>query len=154
MSDAAFPINTHARAATLIHEVSHLHGNTEDIAYLDSGRPFVDLIGTASPAATDLKTALTELQDTALSTKTPYTQLFNVLNPDNGEWEDLGSTVNDDTDRVKDHILSLTGQDNLAGARTIFKKDPMIRLAVQLANADSVTWLISHLGRQLHTSIP
>jgi hypothetical protein len=154
LSDAAFPINTHARAATLVHEVSHLHGNTEDIAYLDSGRPFVDLIGTASTAAIDIKTALTELQDTALSTKTPYTQLFKVLNPDDGEWEDLGSTLHDDTDRVKEQILTLTGEDNLAGARNVFKKDSLIRLTVQLANADSVTWLITHLGRQLHTSIP
>ncbi|MHC8350641.1 dermonecrotic toxin domain-containing protein [Pseudomonas sp. RT4P38] len=154
LSDAAFPINTHARAATLIHEVSHIAGKTEDISYLDSSRPFVDLIGTASASATDLKTALSELQDSALSIKTPYTQLFKIQDPDDGEWEDLGSTTDENTDRIKEHILTLTGEDNLSGARTTFKKDPLIRLAVQLANADSVTWLITHLGRQLHTSTP
>lgn len=154
LSDAAFPINTHARAATLIHEVSHIACNTEDISYLDSGRPFVDLIGTASTFATELKTALSNLQGSALSIKTPYTQLFKVLNPDDGEWEDLGHTSDENTDRIKKHILTLTGQYNLSGARTTFKKDPLIRLGVQLANADSVTWLITHLGRQLHTSTP
>ncbi|KJZ43193.1 dermonecrotic toxin domain-containing protein [Pseudomonas fluorescens] len=154
LSDAAFPINTHARAATLIHEVSHIACNTEDISYLDSGRPFVDLIGAASAFATDLKTALSDLQGSALSIKTPYTQLFKVLNPDDGEWEDLGDTSAENTDRIKNLILTLTGADNLSGARTTFKKDPLIRLTVQLANADSVTWLITHLGRQLHTSTP
>ncbi|MGH8331236.1 MAG: dermonecrotic toxin domain-containing protein, partial [Pseudomonas sp.] len=154
LSDAAFPINTHARAATLIHELSHIACNTEDISYLDSSRPFVDLIGTASTVATDLKTALSELQSSELSIKTPYTKLFKVQNPDDGAWEDLGDTSDENTDEVKEHILTLTGEDNLSGARTTFKKDPLIRLAVQLANADSVTWLITHLGRQLHTSTP
>lgn len=154
LSDAAFPINAHARAATLIHEISHIAGNTEDISYLDSSKPFVDLIGTASAFATDLKTALSELQGSALSIKTPYTQLFKIQNPDAGEWEDLGNTTDENTDRIKEHILTLTGEDNLSGARTTFKKDPLIRLAVQLANADSVTWLITHLGRQLHNSAP
>ena len=154
LSDAAFPINTHARAATMIHEVSHIACSTEDISYLDTSRPFVDLIGTASGVATDLKTALSELQGSALSIKTPYTQLFKVLNSDDGEWEDLGDTSAENTDRIKKHILTLTGAENLSGARTTFKKDPLIRLTVQLANADSVTWLITHLGRQLHTSTP
>lgn len=154
LSDTAFPINTHARAATLIHEVSHIACNTEDISYLDSGTPFVDLIGAASAVATDLKTALSDLQGSALSIKTPYTQLFKVQNPDDGEWEDLGNTSDENTDGIKKHILTLTGEDNLSGARTAFKKDSLIRLAVQLANADSMTWLITHLGRQLHTSTP
>ncbi|MHC8362339.1 dermonecrotic toxin domain-containing protein [Pseudomonas sp. LS2P72] len=154
LSDAAFPIGPHARAATLIHELSHIACETEDIAYLDSGRPFVDLIGTASTFATELKTVLSHLQGSALSIKTPYTQLFKVRNPDDGEWVDLGDTYYESTDRIKNHILTLSGEENLSGARTTFKKDPLIRLAVQLANADSVTWLITHLGRQLHTSTP
>lgn len=33
-------------------------------------------------------------------------------------------------------------------------RDASVRLAVQQGNADSVTWLITHLGRQLHTSTP
>ncbi|WP_415769209.1 dermonecrotic toxin domain-containing protein [Pseudomonas sp. LB3P38] len=154
LTDPAFPLNTHARAATLIHELSHIVCNTEDIAYLDSGRPFSHLIDTTSPTGHDLKEALTTLQDTALSIKTPLTQLFMTEDPDTGVWEDPGSTSYENTDRVKAHILTLTGGENLSGARKIFKRDPLVRLKVQLGNADSVAWLISHMGRQLHTSIP
>ncbi|AWM92082.1 hypothetical protein DJ564_15235 [Pseudomonas sp. 31-12] len=154
LSDTAFPINTHARATTLIHELAHTACKASDISYLDSGRPFPDLIGTATPTASALKKALRELQSTALSLKTPLTRLFMVQDPDTEVWEDLGSTSGEDTDSVREHILALTGAENLSGARHIFRKDPMARLSVQLANADSVAWLISHLGRQLHVSTP
>ena len=90
-----------------MHELSHIACKTEDIAYLDPGRPFADLIGTASPTASDLKNELSHIQDTALSIKTPYTQLFMTQDPDTGEWEDLGSTTYEDTDRVKAHILTV-----------------------------------------------
>ncbi|MHC8326781.1 dermonecrotic toxin domain-containing protein [Pseudomonas sp. LB1P83] len=154
LTDTAFPINTHARAVTLIHELSHMACKTEDISYLDPCRPFTDLIGTATPLATELKRALTDVQTTALSIKTPYTQLFMTQDPDTGVWEDPGSTSYEDTDRVKAHILALTGAENLSGARHTFKKDPLVRLAVQLGNADSVAWLVSQLGRELHVSTP
>jgi hypothetical protein len=74
--------------------------------------------------------------------------------PDTGEWEDLGSNSDKESDRVKDHILALTGAENLSGARETFKKNPLVRLTVQLGNADSVAWLVSHLGRELHVSTP
>lgn len=74
--------------------------------------------------------------------------------PDTGVWEDPGSTSYENTDRVKAHILTLTGGENLSGARKIYKRDPLVRLKVQLGNADSVAWLISQMGRQLHTSTP
>ena len=45
-----------------------------------------------------------------------------IQNPDTGEWEDLGNTSYENTDRVKAHILTLTGEDNLSGARNTFKK--------------------------------
>jgi hypothetical protein len=101
-----------------------------------------------------LKEWLTTLQDTTLSIKTPLTQLFMTEDPDTGVWEDLGSTSYENTDRVKKHILTLTGEENLIGARKIFNRDPLVRLKVQLGNADSVAWLISHMGRQLHASTP
>jgi hypothetical protein len=74
--------------------------------------------------------------------------------PDTGEWEELGSTSLEDTSRLKDFVLTMTGAENLSGARQTFKKDPLIRLKVQLSNADSIAWLIGHLGRQLHVSTP
>ena len=154
LSDAQFPINAHSRAMTIIHELSHIACKTEDISYLDCSRPFADLITTSSAVAKALNNELTALQSTALSIKTPYTQLFMVQDPDSRVWEELGETTHEDTERVKEHVLQLTGADNLSGARHIFKKNPLIRLKVQLGNADSVAWLIGHLGRQLHVSTP
>lgn len=154
LSEPSFPINTHAQAVTLIHELSHIVCKTEDIAYLDSSRPFPHLIGQASATASELKDALTTLQATALSIKTPLTRLFMTEDPDTGVWEDPGNTSYENTDQVRAHILALTGGENLSAARKIFKRDPLVRLKVQLGNADSVSWLISQMGRQLHTSTP
>ncbi|MGW8466477.1 dermonecrotic toxin domain-containing protein [Pseudomonas sp. CLCA07] len=152
--DAQFPIGAHSRAMTIIHELSHIACKAEDIAYLDVSRPFADLLGTSNPIANQLKTALTELQSTGFSLKTPYTQLFMIQDPDTSQWEELGDTSHENTDRVKKHVLTLTGAENLSGARHAFKKDSLIRLKVLLGNADSVAWLIGHLGRQLHVNTP
>ncbi|MGE8188753.1 dermonecrotic toxin domain-containing protein [Pseudomonas sp. NPDC086278] len=152
--DPAFPIKIHSRAVTLIHEISHIACKTEDIAYLDPSRPFVDLIGSSSQIATQMKRALEIIQGTALSIKTPYTQLFKRYDPDSNEWQDFGETPYEDTERLKELVLALTRSENLSGARHTFKKNPLVRLTVQLANADSVAWLITHLGRQLHASTP
>jgi hypothetical protein len=149
LTDTAFPISAHARASTLVHELSHIACETEDIAYLDASRPFVDLIGSASATASDMKNELSKLQDTALSTKTPYTELFMTYDPDTGERADMDATA-----PAALRVLSETGAENLSGARTVFKKNALTRLAVQLANADSVAWLICHLGRQLHVTTP
>jgi hypothetical protein len=73
---------------------------------------------------------------------------------DTGLWEDPGSSTFENTDQVKEHILKLTGAENLSGARKIFKRDSQKRLAVQLGNADSVAWLLSQMGRKLHTRTP
>ncbi|WP_448110708.1 dermonecrotic toxin domain-containing protein [Pseudomonas lini] len=154
LSDASFPISAHARAITLIHELSHIVCNTEDIAYLDSVRPFADLIETSTPRARELKTALSSVQSTALSSRSPSNELFAVLNDDTGLWEDFGQTTYENTHNALVHVLKLTGQTTLSNARSRFMNDSKIRLAVQLGNADSVSWLISHLGRQLHVDTP
>ncbi|UWF46806.1 hypothetical protein NYP20_15755 [Pseudomonas sp. N3-W] len=154
MTDASFPISPHARAATLIHELSHIVNKTEDISYLDATRPFVDLIETTSGRARVLNNTLHNLQTTALSHKTPLNQLFAVYNDDTQRWEDLGDTTYEDTDTAYRHVLKMTGEATLSDARRRFRQDPQKRLAVMLGNADTVTWLITHLGRQLHTAVP
>ncbi|MFJ7794251.1 dermonecrotic toxin domain-containing protein [Pseudomonas sp. NPDC096950] len=154
MKDASFPINTHTRAVTLIHELSHIVCKTEDIAYLDSSRPFADLIETTTLRAIALKDTLTDIQSKALSNRTLPEELFAVFNPEDETWEDFGETTFEYTDRALAHVLRLTGKDTLDEARTAFREDATLRLAVQLGNADSVSWLISQLGRQLHTRIP
>ena len=154
ITEPAFPIRAHARAATLIHELSHIVCNTEDIAYLDSSRPFHELIETTSEMARKLKLELTDLQGKGLSIRTPLPALFTEYNRDLGVWEDFGQTSYMETDRPCNQVLRLTGQLTLAEARTAFRRDPLIRLAVQLGNADSVALLVTQLGRQLHVSTP
>jgi hypothetical protein len=51
-------------------------------------------------------------------------------------------------------VFALTGQVTLDAARAEFMSNAKVRLAVQLGNADTVSWLISHMGRQLHTNTP
>ena len=154
LSDASFPIRPHSRASTLIHELSHIVCDTEDLGYLDAFRPFADLIETSSSRARELKKALTDVQRTALSSKSPLNQLFKLENADSGLWEDFGSTTYENTDQEREHVLKLTGEKTLDDARKRFMRDSTARLAVQLGNADSVSWLIGQLGRQLHTSTP
>lgn len=154
LRDASFPISPHARATTLIHELSHMICKTEDIAYLDTPRPFADLIETTTLRAIELKTTLTDVQNKALSRRTPLTELFKIYNSEDDIWEDFGDTTFELSERRLSHVLRLTGKDNLDEARAAFMSDATVRLAVQLGNADSVSWLISQLGRQLHTRTP
>ena len=144
--NAPFDIDDHARAATLIHEMSHLVSNTEDIAYLDSPRPFLDLISRGTPNSLRQYTALENLQSTALSVLTPATMLFKTWDDLSQRWEDLGRSG---SSKVRDRVLHLTGAKTLDDARQTFMSDADRRMDIILANADSVTYLVTHLGRQL-----
>ncbi|PKH15831.1 hypothetical protein BI292_19610 [Pseudomonas sp. 43NM1] len=154
MTDVAFPISAHARASTLIHELSHIACKTEDIAYLEAYRPFSDLIETSSPRAKALRDTLEDIQLNALSKSCPLTRLFTVINPVTQSIEDLGDTSYEESDRALARVFALTGKTDLDDARAAFMADSRVRLAVQLGNADSVAWLISHLGRHLHSTTP
>lgn len=145
--NAPFDISAHARASTLIHELAHLKPATEDIAYLDTMRPFIDLINTAKPGAQAMKTDLEDLRRTALSTLTPATMLFKAWDDYSATWEDYGSDTA--TSHVRRKVLKVTGAQDLNEARQVFMSDPDKRIDIILANADSVTYLITHLGRLL-----
>jgi hypothetical protein len=140
-----FDIDAHARAATLIHELTHIVCGTEDIAYLESERPFHDLLNVTT--GKHLKDSLQEIQTTALSILTPASNLFKVLDDATDTWVDPGITL--DTDHIEDHILNLTGGNDLDDARRIFRADSLKRIDTLLGNADSVAYLITQLGRQL-----
>ncbi|MDQ0740648.1 dermonecrotic toxin domain-containing protein [Pseudomonas sp. W4I3] len=142
-----FDISAHARATVLIHEITHLTSSTEDLAYLDSMRPFPDLINVKIHGAAQMKTDLTDMRETALSVLTPSIYLFKSLDALTQQWNDYGSGQG--TSALKDKVLSTTGARSLADARSVFMSDADRRLDTILANADSVTCLISQLGREL-----
>lgn len=142
-----FDMPTHARAATIIHELSHIIKNTADAAYLLSGLPFNDLIETTTPAGRELKNRIQSFQSTAYSVRTPIGRLFKTNNLTGEFLEDFG--VNPDTDYIKQQILNTTGGIDLSNARGLFKTNLSRRFATQMDNADSLTLLITSLGRQL-----
>ncbi|MBC2383209.1 hypothetical protein HF257_26650 [Pseudomonas sp. WS 5106] len=146
LQDNAFDVHDHARAATLIHEISHLAYMTEDFAYLDTVRPFVDLIRVSDAQGLRLHTALSNLRSTAFSVLTPATMLFKTWDNLQQQWHDIGHTG---STKVRDKILHLTGARTLDDARHIFMSNIDRRIDIILGNADSVTFLITHLGRQL-----
>ena len=139
-----FDIDAHARASTIIHELTHIVCATEDIAYLEAARPFPDLL--AVTTGKNLKDVLQHVQTTTLSMLTPATELFQVLDETTDTWVDPGAATN--TEHIEDHILNLTGGIDLADARRIFYADPLKRIDTLLGNADSVAYLITQLGRQ------
>ncbi len=142
-----FNISAHARATVLIHEITHIKSLTEDLAYLDSMRPFHDLINVKIRGAWMMQTDLANLRDTALSTLTPARLLFKTWDEFNQEWEDFGHQRS--TESLKNKVLSTTGGRTLEDARIIFMSDVDKRIDTILANADSVTYMISQLGREL-----
>ena len=145
-----FNICAHARATVLIHEITHIKSLTEDLAYLDSMRPFHDLINVDIRGARLMQTDLANLRDTALSTLTPATLLFKTWDEFSHQWEDFGRHRS--TSSQKSKVLGTTGGRTLDDAREIFMSNADKRIDTILANADSVTYMISQLGRELDAS--
>lgn len=136
---------THFQAAALIHELSHLNNHTADIAYLDSGAPYVDLI---KDTHTQAQAQLRNIQNLGLGLHTPREKLFKVSR--NGALHDL----DEDTGYGLSTILKVTNTRTLEQARDVFYSDPVKRSDVLLANADTVTLLITKLGRVPFTLTP
>lgn len=131
-----FDIDEHARAATLIHEMSHIMGGAEDICYLDSMRPFLDLMDPSSRQYQDLF----DVQHTSISHLTPQDDLFT---------EETPKGIRDIRGSAFDKVLNVTKTNNLKAARAEFVTKPDVRQKVILANADSVAYLITNIGRVL-----
>jgi len=142
-----FDIESHARATTMIHELTHIAKNTVDAAYLNSSSPFSDLIEVQTQAGRDLQTWLKNIQENSYSISTPIGELFKSVGATGSIGADLGTDP--DTDYIRDQILETTGGVDLSNARGIFKTNLTQRFHTQMDNADSLTLLIATLGRQL-----
>ncbi|WNW11012.1 hypothetical protein RRX38_07535 [Pseudomonas sp. DTU_2021_1001937_2_SI_NGA_ILE_001] len=141
-SHGQFNLGAHFRAAILLHELSHLYCATEDIAYVESHMPFVDLLDDNSAYRRGLRDDMLVHQN-GLSHRTPSDRLFHRHNED-GSWQDLGRSEG----KALRKILDITGQKTLAGARVEFYANAEIRSDVMLANADTVALLVTQLGRR------
>ncbi|WP_017907039.1 hypothetical protein [Pseudomonas asplenii] len=130
----------HSMGTVLLHEISHMTLDTLDLAYLDSSRPFLDLIDTSTPQGQSRYAVLEELQRNAFSSTTAGHELFKLLDDYDLRWYDLEGDL-------KKRVLSLTATRDLDDARRVFLADPARRTDVILNNADSLALLIAHLGR-------
>jgi hypothetical protein len=73
--------------------------------------------------------------------------LFKTWNEWASAWEDFGTSSGSGS--VKRKILQITGAKTLDDARQTFMTDPDRRISTILANADSITYLITQVGRVL-----
>ncbi|RON80928.1 hypothetical protein BK670_12115 [Pseudomonas fluorescens] len=142
-----FNVDSHARAITLLHELSHLICDSEDFVSVEALSPFPDLIDTTTADGQLLKTGL-ERYRKSLSRSTTPSQLF-ADKTEKGLWVGLDQLPERATAYKK--VLGLTKTKNLAEARKAFR-NPLaddVRIEVMMANADSIALLISEMGRQL-----
>ena len=139
-TDPPFAVNTHYRASFLLHEVSHGVLNTEDINYLNPGFPYDDLLDDTTEFGNHLKAFNQIIQDC----HSPHLQpeyLFQQFDVEKHTWADIPSNPG------KARVKAITGVQTLAEARPIFTDDPVKRVELMLANADTVVLLITRLGR-------
>lgn len=141
-----FETSTHFQAATLIHELSHLVLDTKDIAYLDSGAPYPDLMRGDTAATLRARSQVERMQTYRFSHRTLRSELFKKL--EDGLWVDI--TREDAAGFAT--VLRKTGAKTLDEARDIFLSDVTRRSHIMLGNADSVTLLVLLLGR--HNFVP
>ena len=144
---ARFNVDSHARAVALIHEISHLVCDSEDVVCVEAMAPYPHLIDTTTAQGQLLKANLDAMRR-PLSRFTTASRLFTEKRP-NGTWLDLDRLPLRAIEFQK--ILKLTKSGNMADARKAFR-NPLAseaRIEVLLLNADSIALLISELGRVL-----
>ncbi|RON22028.1 dermonecrotic toxin domain-containing protein [Pseudomonas lini] len=144
-----FDVDDHSRAATLIHEFSHLFSKTVDIATVEARRPFTDLIATVTGFGVVTKQTQQDFQRRALSLATPREELFTRWNEPLQSWISLDSI--EGLEHVAKDILKTTGCTTMEEARNAFldPRNASQRIDTILRNADSVARLICEMGRQL-----
>ncbi|MCK8663400.1 hypothetical protein M1M11_00640 [Pseudomonas azerbaijanoccidens] len=144
-----FDVNGHAQAAILIHEFAHLFSKAIDISYLEARRPFSDLIAPITGFGAATKKSQENFQREALSLATPNDVLFARWNAKLKTWVDLDSIPK--FEHIGKAILKATASTKMADARIAFRnpKDASARADIILLNADSLSYLICQMGRQL-----
>ncbi|MFW0756866.1 dermonecrotic toxin domain-containing protein [Pseudomonas sp. H11T01] len=126
----SFDQGSHARANTLIHELSHLVLGTKDLADAYSEYPPIAKLDTTRLGPFQTPDWIVSSRRKAFSRSTPAENLFK---------EPLNHTA-------LETILNVSGTTNLNAARLAFLFDSTVRGRMILSNADSVALLISELA--------
>lgn len=138
-----FNVQAHFRAATLLHELSHIANDSHDIAYVEATAPYLDLIFDIGDYYQSAKKRFEGYQQRCLSFDTPREELFKDTTSD-----DLPRDLKTSDGDAKLTILNITGKKSLEEARDVFYADADKRIDIMLSNADSITLLITLLGRE------
>ncbi len=138
-----FNIAAHFRTTILLHELSHVANNSHDIAYVESSAPYLDLIYDGGDYYRGLKRRYEHYQQHCLSFMTAREDLFKDTTSDELPRDLLTS---DGDARLT--ILKITGKETLEEARDVFYADADKRSDIMLSNADSITLLVTLLGRE------
>jgi hypothetical protein len=141
MRASTFHAGIHSRATIMLHELTHLYCETEDIAYLDSSMPFTDLLESTSSYHNRIKNGIIHHQH-GLSYRTPRSELFRIQRDDD-KWYDISDKA------AKTLVLKTAGVSKLEAAREVFYADIHKRSKIILGNADSLTLLVTLLGREV-----
>lgn len=141
-----FPVNAHYRSTFLLHEISHLVLDTEDINYLNPGFPYDDLLDESTAFGERLK-SFNQIVQECHSPHILQDNLFQQLDPVDLTWADIASGPG------KARIKKIAGVQTLEQARPIFVNNSEKRIEMMLANADTVALLITQLGRE-HPVVP
>lgn len=137
-----FSPEVHYRAANLIHELSHLVLDTQDIAYLNAMAPYPDLMLDDTPDNVVARDHVRSLHETRLSHRGQRDELFTLVEAG------IRRDIEPDDGRGFDTILKMTRRRTLDEARDVFMSDDAVRGALIQANADSLTLLLLLLGRE------
>ena len=138
-----FNVQAHFRATTLLHELSHIANDSHDIAYVEASAPYLDLIYDIGDYYQSAKKRFEGYQQRCLSFDTPREELFKDTTSDEFP-RDLKTSDGD----AKLTILRITGKKTLEDARDVFYADADKRSDIILSNADSITLLVTLLGRE------
>ncbi|WP_426114104.1 dermonecrotic toxin domain-containing protein [Pseudomonas sp. DSP3-2-2] len=138
-----FNVQAHYRTTVLLHELSHIANDSHDIAYVEASAPYLDLVYDSGDYYQSLKKRYEGYQQRCLSFDTPREELFKDTTSDEFP-RDLKTSDGD----AKLTILRITGKKTLDEARDIFYADADKRSDIILSNADSITLLVTLLGRE------
>lgn len=141
-----FNVGAHFRTAIFLHELSHIANNSLDIAYVESSAPYLDLLYDSGEYYGRVKRGYEKCQQRCLSHLTPPDDLFKDTTSDDAP-RDLKASDGD----AKPTILRITGRKTLNEARDVFYADADKRADIILSNADSITLLVTLLGRERFT---
>lgn len=131
----------HHQATTLIHELSHATLKTEDIVYVDAIVPDLAVLEQETYSNQAYYNRIKDAWSKGFTAATPVDKLFTIQ-------DSLGTRdLRNKDGTAKAAILRLTGRTTLAEARVDFHGDAKKRAELILANADSLTLLVSQLGQ-------